>query len=259
MSSGSISFDRAAPYYDRTRGLSEEALSRLIPMVAAELPRGERILEVGVGTGRIALPLVREGVRIVGIDIAAEMLSRLREKADGAGPPLAIADATRLPFADDAFGGAVAAHVLHLLPDWRNAVSEIFRVVRPQGVVIASRGGRTQSGEWWNAIRREFFRAAGDRHWPPGMDRIEELDEEMASRGAVVTKLPEITETKSASVRELLALLDEGVWSACWSIDPDTRRLAVESTRRWAVEKFGDLDERRPLTEVLGWRSYRLP
>ncbi len=255
----SISFDRAAPYYDRTRALDQATLARLVPMVAAELAGDGRVLEIGIGTGRIALPLIGEGLNVVGVDISREMLARLRENAHGLPPPVAIADATRLPFADHAFTGAMAAHVLHLIPRWKDAVSEIIRVVRPGGVFVASRGGRTYGGEWWSSVRREFFRNAGNPAWPPGMDRIEELDEEMASRGAQVRLLPEIAQPESASVNELLDLLEQGIWSACWSLDTGTRRGAAQATRVWAADNVGNLDEPRSLTEVLAWRSYRLP
>ena len=255
----SISFDRAAGYYDRTRGLSEQTLGRLIPMVAAELAAAERVLEVGVGTGRIALPLLREGVNVVGVDISSEMLVRLRMNAGGLQPPLALADALHLPFPEHTFGGAVAAHVLHLVPRWTTAVDEIMRVVVPGGVLIASRGGRTQSAEWWHAVRRRFFEAAGDPPWPPGMDRIEELDEEITARGGQVKKLPEISQADSVSVNQLLRMLEEGIWSACWSLDAETRRHAAKSARVWAEANFGDLDEPRAVTEVLAWRSYRFP
>src|SRR6185437_9740237 len=104
-----------------------------------------------------------------------------------------------------------------------------------------------------------FFRAAGDPPWPPGMDRIEELDQEMRERGAEVKELPLITQQESVSVNDLLALLDEGVWSACWSIDSATRHRAVASTRDWAASILQDLDAPRPVTESLAWRSYRLP
>jgi ubiquinone/menaquinone biosynthesis C-methylase UbiE len=258
-SSGSISFDRAAPYYDRTRALSDSSLGRLIPMLAAELSGSDRVLEIGIGTGRIALPLMREGVRITGVDISRDMLARLRLNADGETPQIAIADATRLPFPDRTFGAAVAAHVLHLIPAWKDAVAELLRVTEPGGVLVASRGSRTSGGEWWHAVRREFFRAAGSPPWPPGMDRIEELDEEMRGRGAAVKKLPEISQAQSATVNDLLLLLEEGVWSACWSLDVETRRRAAAVARDWGAANLGDLHDPRPVTEVLAWRAYVLP
>jgi len=134
-----------------------------------------------------------------------------------------------------------------------------MRVVRHGGVLVASRGGRTHGGEWWHSVRRHFFRAAGDHPWPPGMDRIEELDDEMRSRGAEVTLLPEITQQDSVSVKQLLTMLEEGVWSACWAIDPEVRKHAAMSARVWAESNLGDLETPREVTEVLAWRSYRLP
>jgi ubiquinone/menaquinone biosynthesis C-methylase UbiE len=254
----SISFDRAASYYDRTRRLSETSLARLIPALAEELHGADRVIEVGIGTGRIALPLMSEGVRITGVDIAREMLAKLRENASGEGPPVAIADATHLPFGDHTFGAAIAAHVLHLIPAWKSAVGEMIRVVRPGGLIIASRGGRTLEGDWWRAVRQEFFRVAGNPAWPPGMDRLEELDDDMRSRGVAAHELPVISQSETRTVNELLALLEEGVWSACWSIDPEMRLRAAAAARHWAAANLGDLDEPRAVTEVLAWRSYRL-
>ena len=60
----SVSFDRAADYYDRTRAVADSVMAQLIPLLVAEIPPGEPCLEIGIGTGRIALPLVDEGVRV---------------------------------------------------------------------------------------------------------------------------------------------------------------------------------------------------
>jgi ubiquinone/menaquinone biosynthesis C-methylase UbiE len=258
MASGSISFDRAASYYDRTRVLGDAAMARLIPLVVAELSGSGRVLEVGIGTGRIGLPLMREGVDITGVDISREMLERLREKAGRHAPPLAIADATHLPFPDGTFGAAIAAHVLHLIPTWRDALAEMARVVRPGGLVLASRGGRNRESEWRPALRRQFFRLAGQKSWPPGADRIEQVDDEMREQGASVKELPQIRDTFLASVNQTLEMLEQGIWSACWAFDDETRRRAAAATRDWAAANLGDLDEPRPVSEVIAWRAYRL-
>ena len=61
---------------------------------------GRRVaLEVGVGTGQVALPLHDAGIRVVGMDLSSPMLAKLVEKAKGRSPvPLVQADATRMPF-----------------------------------------------------------------------------------------------------------------------------------------------------------------
>jgi ubiquinone/menaquinone biosynthesis C-methylase UbiE len=148
-------------------------MARIVEMLAAEIPQEGRCLEIGIGTGRFALPLVRAGLSIVGVDISREMLRRLVINAGGSPPPIAVADATSLPFRDRSFTSAIAAHVLHLIPRWTTAVDELLRVLRPGGVLVACRGGRQLSG-WERMVNRHFFVEAGDPPWPPGVDRIEE-------------------------------------------------------------------------------------
>src|SRR2546430_25053 len=66
--SGSIGFDRAVDYYDRTRGLSDSAMGEVVRRLKGELVGRGRCLEIGVGTGRMALPLQGEGVVMAGVD-----------------------------------------------------------------------------------------------------------------------------------------------------------------------------------------------
>lgn len=253
----SVSFDRAAEYYDRTRDFPDEVMARLVPMLVSQLPRDELCLEIGIGTGRIALPLMAAKIRMVGVDISPDMLRKLVDKA-GATPPVAIADATCLPFSAGTFGSAVAAHVLHLIPGWRSAVDELVRVVRPGGVLLASRGAASRA-EWQHALRRFFFEQAGDPPWPPGVDTIDQLDDEMTSRGAAVRELEELRRDGQTTVNEQLAELEAGHWSACWSMDDATRHRAAAATRDWARRELGDLEARRPASYASVWRAYVLP
>ena len=82
--SDSIAFDRAAEYYDATRGLSEEGVRHTTEALAEVFRGAGPILEVGVGTGQVALPLHDAGVRVMGVDLSRPMLSKLLAKAGGA-------------------------------------------------------------------------------------------------------------------------------------------------------------------------------
>lgn len=232
-------------------------MTHLVEVVGPDLREAGRCLEIGIGTGRFALPLARSGVRITGVDISREMLRRLAEKSAGVSIPVAIADATHLPFADGTFGAGLAAHVLHLIPEWRTAVAELVRVVRPGGKIVTDTRGRPES-EWYHAVRRHFYEVAEAGPWPPGVDSIEELDDEMASRGASIRSIPVSEEERSYTINEALGLLEQGIYSACWSLDEPARRHAAEETRRWAVKNVGDLDERRRVVETMTWRIYEL-
>ena len=254
----SVSFDQAAGYYDRTRAVADDIMAQLIPLLVAELPRGETCLEVGIGTGRIALPITEAGVRVVGIDLSREMLRKLREKGDG-GPPVAVADATRLPFAADTFGSAIASHVFHLIPGWRTAIDEITRVVRPGGVMLVSRGGRNRS-PWLEQVTRHFFVEAGDPPWPPGASSIDEVDALMRERGVEARPLPDIGLETLVSIEHVIGDMEAGYWAACWAITPEVRASAAAATRDWAREQFGDIDDaRHAVWESSTWHAYELP
>ncbi len=68
----SLTFDRAVSYYDRTRALPREVSDALTDALIelGQLQPGRRCLEVGAGTGRIALPLVARGVDLAGVDLS---------------------------------------------------------------------------------------------------------------------------------------------------------------------------------------------
>ena len=136
------SFDRAAGFYDATRGLPDDVREALADTLAPELKDRGICLEIGVGTGRIALPLHQRGVRLVGADVAPAMLERLVDNAGGRRPfPLLLADATHLPVQDGTVGAVVASHVLHLVANWQRALDEAFRVLGGHGALFVDFGG----------------------------------------------------------------------------------------------------------------------
>ena len=82
--------ERIAGIYDEMYGElfdDEAAVARL-----AALARGGRVLELAIGTGRIALPLRQRGVDVTGIDISETMVNKLREKPGGADVPVVMGD-----------------------------------------------------------------------------------------------------------------------------------------------------------------------
>ena len=133
MAGGSIAFDRIADRYDETRGGVERG--RLVSTVLApHLPADATVLEIGVGTGAVALPLRDEhGLQVVGVDLSIPMLARAQQRI---GPRVARGDAAQLPVATSSVGGAVASWVLHLVGDRRTVLGELARVVRPGGTVV---------------------------------------------------------------------------------------------------------------------------
>lgn len=256
--SGSVPFDRAVEYYDRTRGLSEEASREMVTLLAAELQGRGHCLEIGVGTGLVALPLAGAGVPMVGVDLSGPMLAKLVEKAGGRAPfPLVRGDATALPFADDVFGAAVVRHLLHLIPAWERAITELARVIRRGGMVVVATGDIPNA---WREVTERFVARVGREPFARGLDlrELARLDDALAVHGGVPRDLPEIPDRMQQSLDTFIDQMADGLHSWTWEVDEPTRREAAAEVRAWALERFGTLDPADARDVAIEWRAYDL-
>ena len=109
---------------------------------------GDRVLDMGCGAGRHAFALYRRGARVVALDRdkaelkdVAGMFAAMAAAGEvpvGATATALRGDAYALPFGDASFDRVVAAEVLEHLPDDGRAMAELFRVVRPGGLVAVT-------------------------------------------------------------------------------------------------------------------------
>lgn len=95
---------------------------------------GQRILDVGTGTGRGAIALARRGAHVTGVDASEEMLAVARRRAQEAGVKVEFlhGDAHDLAYADRSFDTVTCLRVLMHTPDWRKSLAELCRVARQQ-------------------------------------------------------------------------------------------------------------------------------
>ncbi len=161
-------FDEIAPVYDETR---EPLQPPEVRKIAGTLRTWgiDRVLEVGVGTGRVALPLRAEGVQVTGIDASRGMLARARAKGV---ERLVRGSAYRLPFGGGVVDGTLFVHVLHLLEDPLAALGEACRVARVGAAALVRPPG---------AERRDH----GDEPSPQRLvfDRLREMGIDLPERG----------------------------------------------------------------------------
>ena len=114
------------------------------------------LLDVGTGTGSLAGAMSARwpSRQIVGIDIADLYIDYAREQTKGPQPAFEIGDAARLRHDDGAFVGTTAQLVLNFVPNANAAVSEMRRVTRRGGVVVAAvwdfRGGLVYQRMFWD-------------------------------------------------------------------------------------------------------------
>jgi SAM-dependent methyltransferase len=252
---GSVVFDRAADYYDRTRAIPAEATAEVVRLVTAEVG-DRRCLEIGVGTGRIALPLTRAGLRMVGADLSRPMLDRLVANAGGE-PPLHLvqADAARLPFGDDLFGAALAVHVFHLLEGWRDVVAELRRVVADGGVVLVSRPRQAQA---IRAVQGRFMEELGLDRLFPGAD-VDDLDGAFGELGADIHDFPEVDVSRTTTLERVIAAIEEQRWSWTWQVDAEAIRDAAVRVRDWAATAVAPLEQPLDTEMRMVLRSYTFP
>jgi SAM-dependent methyltransferase len=94
-------FDDPAFYGDRWAAVYDEHHAHVDPAPAVEFLAGlagdGRVLELAIGTGRVALPLAARGIAVEGIDASAAMVERLRAKPGGELIPVTIGDMAQLP------------------------------------------------------------------------------------------------------------------------------------------------------------------
>lgn len=269
-----VNFDRAAGDYDATRALPAASMDRLTAMLAARLRGRQPCLEIGVGTGRIALPLSRRGITLAGIDISGAMLRRVAVNAGGVTPvPLVQADATRLPAATGAFGAVLAVNVLHLIPTWRLAVDEAVRVLRPGGVVVASfpgegrapraHRGPSQPGEAleaapWAGALRESLERHGMSRLAAGARNAHEVAGYLGRR-AVRRSLDPVTVRETQTLGQALDRLERQIYSWTWPYTQGQVRAVCHDLQGWAARENVALEAGHIVASQMRCWAFELP
>jgi len=155
-------FGRIVRRYDllnRLMSLGMDIGWRQAAAIAAR-PSGGLLLDVGTGTGDLALELYKQGAGyIVGVDFSFEMLSLAQGKSRTKEVMQAawlLADALRLPFPDDTFDGVTNAFLLRNLVDLPAGLKEMARVLKPGGRLVCLDMTRPPPGPF-GALYRLYF------------------------------------------------------------------------------------------------------
>jgi SAM-dependent methyltransferase len=151
-----MSFDVAAEVYDRYMGRYSVQLSPQMADLAKIEPR-QRALDVGCGPGALTAELVRRlgSAGVAAVDPSESFVEAARERHPGV--DVHRASAERLPFGDGSFDAALAQLVVHFMTDPVAGLTEMGRVTRRGGVVVACvwdhAGGRGPLSPFWGAAR----------------------------------------------------------------------------------------------------------
>jgi ubiquinone/menaquinone biosynthesis C-methylase UbiE len=172
--------DALARNYDASLG--DSALTRLdCHFVQSQCAPPGRLIDLGCGTGRLALPLAQAGYWVVGVDLSAAMLRVLGEKATAAGVAVERVQANLVELGgldDAAFDYAACLFsTLGMIgggAERRRVLAHAYRVLRPGGVLVLHVHNRwfnfwDPSGRAW--LLGDVVRGSGDRHMPAHDDK----------------------------------------------------------------------------------------
>jgi ubiquinone/menaquinone biosynthesis C-methylase UbiE len=169
-------YDRISDAYDLLADSNEKA-ARQAGVQALELKPGERVVEIGFGTGNEVLDLAeRVGAsgRVAGIDVSSGMLAvaqrKIAQKKPQAPIDLRVGDARKLPFDDGAFDAAYSSFTLELFADEDIPVvlAEVKRVLKPGGRIGVVSMAEVKAGQKASALEKTYIWM--HRHFPHIVD-----------------------------------------------------------------------------------------
>jgi ubiquinone/menaquinone biosynthesis C-methylase UbiE len=136
-------YARIAPFYDEGTLLSQKIIDLWLGLISkySKATAGAKVLDLGCGTGRFALPMARQlGFCVTGADACEEMLAKAREKDATGLVAWDRQEAEQLTYSDSSFDIVFTSHLLHHLDSPSKAIRECERVLKTPGMILVRYG-----------------------------------------------------------------------------------------------------------------------
>jgi len=254
----SIVFDQAVPYYDQTRTLPNHIQRWMVDAAHDQIGvrSGTRVLEIGVGTGRIALPFAQRGYRYAGADLSRPMMHTLRSKAVGVPIMLVQSDVARLPVASDTFDAVIAVHIFHLVSAWQQAMDEAARVLQPGGVLLHGTTKRDDDGEH---VLRKMMEEQANELQPQNNERLtwNQITDQLTLRFGASQDYVSPPWSTMHTPQSIIDQFRNRIWSNTWNLHDDVLAEVVDTAMTWAHEQYGDLHAPFSVAQRFVWQVYR--
>lgn len=133
-------WDKYAPRYDRGIEKYWGFYSALVDKISQDVEVGNTVLEVAAGTGAISLKVAERAARVYAVDISPLMVDEAKKKKEEKGignVEFSVHDAYSLPFDKSMFDTVICCSALHNMVNPEKALSEMNRVLKPEGRLIA--------------------------------------------------------------------------------------------------------------------------
>ena len=129
-------WDRTAKIYDHFMKKDHKAYQQMYSLIYPVV-RHKQVLELATGTGLIAKHIVNSADHIEATDASPEMIKQAKQGVKSTKLHFSVQDMFHLPYADQSFGVVIVSNALHIVPEPEKALTEIWRMLRDGGVLIA--------------------------------------------------------------------------------------------------------------------------
>lgn len=138
MNNGNKAFwNKWASRYDRTMSGSRNTYDFIIREIKKTLNRDMTVLELACGTGLVSERIAGSVKMLEATDFSEDMIRKAKEKAHSCRLHFSVQDATNLPYAPETFDAVIISNALHVMPSPDKALSEIARILKSGGILIA--------------------------------------------------------------------------------------------------------------------------
>ncbi|WP_462133600.1 class I SAM-dependent methyltransferase [Peptostreptococcus stomatis] len=122
-----------APFMKKDKGVYDKVCEYIHPY----LNRNVNVLELACGSGQLSFNLSKYTKSWIGTNFSEQMILEARKRGEHENLTFEVADATSLSFSDGEFNCVVIANALHIMPEPDEAMREIYRVLKPNGILFA--------------------------------------------------------------------------------------------------------------------------
>lgn len=152
-------WDRTAKSYDHFMKKDHKAYKQMYSLIYPVV-RHKQVLELATGTGLIAKHIVRSADHIEATDASQEMIEQAKQGVKSTKLYFSVQDMFHLPYADQSFDVVIVANALHIVPEPEKALSEIRRVLKDDGVLVAPTFTHADNA-FFGKVKAFFMKLAG--------------------------------------------------------------------------------------------------
>jgi SAM-dependent methyltransferase len=257
-----IDYGQIAEEYEVSRRVPREFKTQIIQQIIekTELTNQTLFLELGCGTGRLIREFTKQGIPVIGIDIAPQMISQACLNPILRNNPrshLLIGDVGALPFLFGMYHVIFAIHILHLLPDWKEVLNDIRQMLTPSGTLVF---GIIEAPAYKSKLFAFYNRRRMELGYPPNDSRptFEEIKSELSAAGASISTQT-LQTTTMIPFEDTISFLDQRIFGSMRQNLPDVvHRRVMNELHEYTTTRFQSpqMQESVQITATISYAKY---